>query len=327
MAPVSLGSDTNGSLRVPASLCGVFSFKPTYGRLPRTGTFPFVDSLDHLGPFARTTRDLALAYDTLQGHDPEDHACAPRPLDPATPQLGFGMKGLRVGLLGGWFSRNAGQAARAAAAAAADAFATETDVVQLELDAAEAGRAAAYLITNSESAAFHLDRLRYRAGEFDPDTRDRFLAGALLPAAWIARAQRVRQWWLREAMKVFRSVDLLLAPATPCVAPPTGSRTLELPAGTLPLRPTLGLLAQPFSCIGLPVATVPVFAAGDLPIGVQIIGTSWREDLCLRPRTSSSYGGSPLRIQLELRLSLQRSPAWRGSATGGLLRKLASSKS
>jgi Asp-tRNA(Asn)/Glu-tRNA(Gln) amidotransferase A subunit family amidase len=177
MAPVSLGSDTYGSLRVPASLCGVFSFKPTYGRLPRTGTFPFVDSLDHLGPFARTTRDLALAYDTLQGHDPEDHACAPRPLDPATPHLGFGMKGLRVGLLGGWFSRNAGQAARAAAAAAADAFATETDVVQLELDAAEAGRAAAYLITNSESAAFHLDRLRYRAGEFDPDTRDHARAG------------------------------------------------------------------------------------------------------------------------------------------------------
>ena len=90
IAPISLGSDTNGSLRVPASLCGVFSLKPTYGRLPRTGTFPFVDSLDHLGPFARTAQDLALAYDALQGWDPADHACARRPSEPVrhnSPQV------------------------------------------------------------------------------------------------------------------------------------------------------------------------------------------------------------------------------------------------
>jgi Asp-tRNA(Asn)/Glu-tRNA(Gln) amidotransferase A subunit family amidase len=79
LAPVSLGSDTNGSIRVPSSLCGVFGMKPTYGRLTRSGTFPFVDSLDHLGPFARSVRDIALAYDAMQGPDPHDHACAARP--------------------------------------------------------------------------------------------------------------------------------------------------------------------------------------------------------------------------------------------------------
>jgi AtzE family amidohydrolase len=282
LAPISLGSDTNGSLRVPASLCGVFSLKPTYGRLGRGGTFPFVDSLDHLGPMARTALDLALAYDALQGPDARDHACAGRPLEPAVPALGRGVRGLRIGVLGGWFHDNAGPAARARVSAAAEALGAEADLASMTLDAAEAGRAAAFLVTNSESAAFHLGRLRNRAADFDPDTRDRFLAGALLPAAWVARAQRVRRWWLERALEAFRSVDLLLAAATPCPAPPVGAKALRLGDREVPLRPTLGLLAQPFSCIGLPVATVPVFARGEPPLGVQIIAPPWREDLCLR---------------------------------------------
>ena len=122
LAPVSLGSDTNGSLRVPASLCGVFSLKPTYGRLPRTGTFPFVDSLDHLGPIARTARDLALAYDALQGPDPADHACARRPAGAGDAGARARRRRLRVGVLGGWFRENAGEAARAAVARVAEAL-------------------------------------------------------------------------------------------------------------------------------------------------------------------------------------------------------------
>ncbi len=282
LAPVSLGSDTNGSLRVPAALCGVFSLKPTYGRLGRTGAFPFVDSLDHLGPFARTAADLALAYDALQGPDPHDHACAIRPVEPAGPALARGVGGLRVGVLGGWFHDNAGDEARGALARAADGLAAAgAALVPTTLDAAEAGRAAAYLITNSESAAFHLDRLRARAADFDPDTRDRFLAGALLPAAWVSRAQRVRRWWLERALAAFASVDLLLAPATPCPAPPGGARTLRLGGREVALRPSLGLFAQPFSCIGLPVVTAPAFAAGALPLGVQLIAPPWREDRAL----------------------------------------------
>ena len=85
--PLALGSDTNGSIRVPSSLCGLFGLKPTYGRLPRNRSFPFVDSFDHLGPLARTTRDLALAYDAMQGYDADDAACVDRPAEPATPQL------------------------------------------------------------------------------------------------------------------------------------------------------------------------------------------------------------------------------------------------
>ena len=118
-----------------------------------------------------------------------------------------------MGVLGGWFRELSRDAARASVAKAAVALGEAAEIATVRLDAAEAGRAAAYLITASESAAFHLDRLRSRAADFDPETRDRFLAGALLPAAWVSRAQRVRRWWLEQALAAFRGVDLLLAPA------------------------------------------------------------------------------------------------------------------
>ncbi len=292
LAPVSLGSDTNGSIRVPSSLCGIFGLKPTYGRLGRSGTFPFVDSLDHLGPFARTARDLALAYDALQGEDRADHAWAPRPPAPTLPTLAQGVGGLRVGIAGGFFADNAGPEAAAALGRAGATLAGEAQVRAVDLDGAEAGRAAAYLITNSEGAAFHLGRLRARAEDFDPDTRDRFLAGALVPAAWVVRAQRVRRWWLERMLAMFREVDLVLAPATPFTAPEIGQKSFELGGRTLPVRPNLGLLAQPFSAIGLPVATVPVFEPGAMPIGVQLIAAPWREDLCLRAAARLEAKGS-----------------------------------
>ena len=96
LVPLALGSDTNGSIRVPSSLCGIFGLKPTFGRLPRTGSFPFVSSLDHLGPFARSVRDLALAYDAMQGPDAGDPGCAPRKPEPALGKLVSGIGGLRI---------------------------------------------------------------------------------------------------------------------------------------------------------------------------------------------------------------------------------------
>lgn len=278
--PLTLGSDTNGSIRVPASLCGVFGLKPTFGRLPRTGSYPFVDSLDHLGPFARCAADLALAYDTMQGHDAGDAGCARREAEPTTASLEQGVDGLRIAVLGGHFERHAAPAALAAVRAVEEALGARD---QVELPLAEAGRAAAFLITNASGGALHLDDLRRRAQDFEPLSRDRFIAGALLPAAWIDRAQRVRRRYAAEALRLFDRHDILLAAATPCAATPIGSEWLDLDGRRLPLRPSLGLLAQPISCIGLPVCTVPVWAPGAaLPIGVQLIAAPWREDLVLR---------------------------------------------
>ena len=281
--PLTLGSDTNGSIRVPASLCGTFGLKPTFGRLPRTGSYPFVASLDHLGPFARCVADLALAYDAMQGADRDDPACAQRAVEAVSAQLDHGTAGLRVGVLGGWFRGMALTDATAAVDAVALALGTTRLVEWPEVDRA---RAAAFIVTCGEGAALHLDDLRQRAADFDPMTRDRFLANALIPAAWLVQAQRVRHWFARRVARVFETVDVLVAPATPCVAPPIGTEWLDVGGQRLPARASMGLLTQPVSCIGLPVVTVPLWglsaSAPHMPIGVQLIAAPWREDLCLR---------------------------------------------
>lgn len=281
--PLTLGSDTNGSIRVPASLCGIYGLKPTYGRLPRTGSYPFVASLDHLGPFARSVADLALCYDVLQGPDDADPACAQRSIEATTDQLDRGADGLRVAVLGGWFREMANAEALTAVDRVAEALGTSRLV---ELPEVQRARAAAFLITAAEGGALHLADLRRRAQDFDPHTRDRFLANALVPAAWLMQAQRVRHWFARRVASALQTADILIAPATPCTAPAIGTDWLDIAGQRLPARPSMGLLTQPISCIGLPVATVPLWgcnpAAPHLPIGVQIIAAPWREDLCLR---------------------------------------------
>ena len=280
--PITLGSDTNGSIRVPASLCGTFGLKPTYGRLPRSGTYPFSASLDHLGPFARSALDLALTYDAIQGFDAYDPTCVSRPREPTVDTLQHGIDGLRIATLGGYFHDNAGPEARAAVARVAQAL-HATRIV--ELPQVARARAAAFIISNAQGGALHLPDLRTRAADFEPLSRDRFLAGALLPAAWVQQAQRMRRWFALRAAELFRKFDVLLAPATPCVAPVIGTEWIEINGQRLPARPSLGLLTQPLSCIGLPVCAVPVWEcldAGALPIGVQLIAAPWREDLVLR---------------------------------------------
>lgn len=279
LVPISLGTDTNGSIRVPASLNGIWGVKPTYGRLSRHGSFPFVYALDHVGPFARSVADLAAAYDALQGLDPADPAQAPQPPDPVTPALVGGLAGLRVAVLGGWFSRQQSAAARGAVAAVAGALGA-TRVV--EWDLAEASRAAAFLITSSEGGALHLPTLRGHFEDYEPLTQDRLLAGALLPASVLVHAHRLRRWFRDQVAEAFRHADILIAPSTPCPAPLIGQPTIRLGADEVPTRPNIGVYTQPISFIGLPVVGVPVHGNEALPIGVQIIAPPWQEQLALR---------------------------------------------
>lgn len=279
LVPLTLGSDTNGSIRVPSSLCGVFGLKPTYGRLSRAGAFPFVVSLDHVGPFARSTADLAAAYDALQGADARDPVCAARAVAPTAPQLDLGIEGLRIGVLGGYFEQNADEAAWAAVETAARALGVTR---AFELPQVERARAAAFIITASEGGQLHLANLKQRRDAFDPLVRDRLLAGALLPAAWYLQAQRLRRWFAERVRETFREVDVLLAPATPCAATLIGQETMQLRGRELPVRPNMGLLTQPLSFIGVPVVAAPLANVGALPLGMQIIAPAWREDWCLR---------------------------------------------
>ena len=279
LVPLVLGSDTNGSIRVPSAFCGCFGLKPTYGRLSRAGTFPFVGSLDHLGPMARTVADLARAYDAMQGPDPADPAAATRDAEPATPGLETGLRDLRIATAGGYFARGGDPEAFEAVARVASALGAARTV---EIPEAARARAAAYLITAAEGASLHLDRLRTRADAFDPAVRDRLIAGAMMPAPWVQAAQRFRRWYRDAVRAVFAEVDVILAPATPCRAPVSGQATFVLDGVTLPVRANIGVYTQPISFIGLPVVAVPVWLDDGLPLGVQVIAAPWREEAALR---------------------------------------------
>src|SRR6202047_1619715 len=153
LVPIALGSDTNGSIRVPSSFCGIFGLKPTYGRLSRARSFPFVFSFDHLGPFARNVTDLALAYDAMQGSDPDDAACTTRPAEPVSALLAQDIDGLRIAIAGGYFQKNVFPEAIEAVARVAKALDAAR---RIEIPEAERARAAAYVITTAEGASLHI---------------------------------------------------------------------------------------------------------------------------------------------------------------------------
>ena len=289
-AQIALGSDTNGSIRVPSSFCGLFGLKPTYGRLSRGGTYPFVSSFDHLGPMARSPEDLALAYDAMQGADAHDHGQTKRDFEPVSTLLAGGMAGLRVATLGDYFAKGGTPDAYNAVAHVAKALGVTASV---DLPEAARARAAGYLITMAEGAALHLDQLRTRSDEYDLDVRDRLIAGAMVPAAFVIKAQKFRRWYHDAALKVCEHYDVLLAPSTPLRSPKIGQKTMVLDGVEMAVRANIGIYTQPISFIGLPVAAVPVWTEGQrLPIGVQVIAAPWREDHALRVAQALAQSGA-----------------------------------
>lgn len=287
LAAIALGSDTNGSIRVPSSFCGLFGLKPTYGRLSRARTFPFVSSFDHLGPLARSVADLAASYDAMQGPDRDDPACTSRAAEPVAAVLDRGSEGLRIAVAGDYFRKGAHPEAIDAVKRVATALGVAREVIIPE---AARARAAGFIITTTEGASLHLDRIRRRAADFDPDVRDRLISGAMLPASYTVKAQKFRRWYRDQVLTLFKDVDAIIAPATPTPAPRIGQKTLLLDGVEMPLRPNIGIFTQPISFIGLPVVAVPI-PLQPLPIAVQIIAAPWREDIALRiARTLEALG-------------------------------------
>ncbi|MEH2261784.1 AtzE family amidohydrolase [Nostoc sp.] len=279
LVPLTLGSDTNGSIRVPAALCGVFGLKPTYGRLSRAGVALFSSSFDHIGPFARSVQDIATVFDVLQGEDDRDPICTKRPPELVLPQLKQDISDIRIAIASDYFTQGAELEALAAVQKVADALNVSEYVTIPE---AHRARAAAFVITASEGANLHLENLRCRPQDFDPATRDRFLAGALIPSNWYLQAQRFRRWYRDRIREVFQNVDVILAPTTPISAPLIGQQTMVLDGEEILVRPHLGLFTQPLSFIGLPVLSVPIQRQNDLPLGVQLIAAPYNEALILR---------------------------------------------
>ncbi|TFI55966.1 Asp-tRNA(Asn)/Glu-tRNA(Gln) amidotransferase GatCAB subunit A [Mastigocladus laminosus UU774] len=279
LVPLTLGSDTNGSIRVPAALCGVFGLKPTYGRLSRAGVALFSSSFDHIGPFARSIQDIATAFDVLQGEDKRDPVCTKRPPVETRNLLLQNIDGIKIAIAADYFCKGANPEALAAVQKVVDALGVSEYVTIPE---AHRARAAAFVITACEGANLHLEKLRQRPQDFDPATRDRFLAGALIPSHWYIQAQRFRKWFRDQVREIFEKVDIIIAPTTPISAPLIGQQTMILDGEEILVRPHLGLFTQPLSFIGLPVLSVPIQYANALPLGVQLIAAPDQEALILQ---------------------------------------------
>ncbi len=246
LIPLSLGSDTNGSIRVPAALCGVYGLRPSRGVLPRDGVYSFVDSLDEGGPFARSLDDLAAVWDVLRDEGST----------PLSPRMGdFAATPLRVGVLTGWFTRGAAAEVIEALGVVGNALNADPKV---EFGGAAAARSAAFVISAFEGGRLHLEDLRRRAADYDPAVRDRLLAGALLPAEVAEEARRIEPVFREAAARLFDSYDVLIAPTTPCPAPPIGATTMVIDGQAVSVRRNLGAYTQPISLIGAPVLAAPV---------------------------------------------------------------------
>ncbi len=215
------------------------------------GVFPFVDSFDDIGHFATSIADLRAGWEALGG---------------------AGLSALHTGRfarLGGWFARNA----NAEVTAGIDAIAAQVrGLPTVELPEVGRARSAAFLMTAAEGGARHLPELRRRAMEFDPATRDRLIAGAMLPASAYFAAERFRAWFRAAAGRIFRRYDVLIAPAAGDVAPLVDDPFVTVDGRRVPARANLGIFTQPLSFIGLPVISVPLKRPGKLPLGLQLIG-------------------------------------------------------
>jgi len=288
----ALGSDTGGSIRIPASLCGIVGLKPTYGRVSVRGVIPLSWTLDHAGPMARTVRDVALLYRSIAGYDPLDPLSSDVPLEDPLPSLESGVRGLRLGLpRTHFFERTDPEVAALVRAAIAALEREGAQIVDVGFPASDALLETQRTIISSDAAAYHADRLRTDPERFGEDVRGRLSWVLALPAPDLARARHRRDELRREVVALFDQVDAIVTPATAIAAPPAenadGSETAAEAGGRAPdavaEAARLTALTSPFNLTGLPAISVPCgFTAAGLPVGLQIASAPWREATVLR---------------------------------------------
>lgn len=274
----SLGSDTGGSIRCPAAVCGIVGLKPTYGRVSRAGVVPLAWSLDHVGPMTRTVTDAALLLETIAGHDPADSTSARRSVPPYARGLEAGVRGHRLGIPREFFWEalhpEVEHAVRSALARLQDAGAELREVSLPWLDLAAAAQA---VILRAEATAYHREWLRTRSEEYGPKIRLRLLEGLFFTAADYLDAQRARRLVRRALLRVLTEVDALVMPAVPIPAPRIGEPQVTAGGVTAPPPYFMVRNTSLFNLTGLPALSVPCGPAEGLPVGLQIAGRPWEE--------------------------------------------------
>ncbi|HLI11710.1 MAG TPA: amidase [Alphaproteobacteria bacterium] len=280
-----LGSDTGGSIRIPASLCGIVGLKATFGRISRAGVVPHSWSLDHAGPLTRTVADAAIMLNVLAGFDPVDPACQDRPVPDYTAALGQPIRGLRIGVCRNhFFGRNQADVERAVEQAIADLADAGAHIRDIEIPNLEYGLGAIFAIELSSSTAYHDASLRAgRARHFQPDVRKLVELGRFVTGPDYLKAEQFRRVLIRDFRKLFRDVDAIIGPTTPLTAWKVGDWTVEVAGGPESVLAASWRLTYPYNLTGMPAISLPCgFDRDGLPIGLQIAGRPFDEMTVLR---------------------------------------------
>ena len=282
---MGLGSDTGGSIRIPAALCGTVGLKPTYGRVSRAGVASLSWSLDHVGPLTRTVRDAALALECLAGYDPRDPGSADEPVGDYTGGLEAGVRGLRIGVPRNYFFEHVDEEVEARVRAALDALAgAGAALVEVEIPFAAQIMAVEFGLCLPEASAYHREMLRERADLYQEDVRTFLQAGELVPATDYITALRVRQKIKQAWAALFAGIDVLIGPAVAAPATRRDQDSVKWPDGTVePVTPVFVRLSAPANVTGLPSVALPCgFTDDRLPVALQVIGRPFDEATILR---------------------------------------------
>jgi aspartyl-tRNA(Asn)/glutamyl-tRNA(Gln) amidotransferase subunit A len=296
MVYAALGSDTGGSIRIPAAACGVVGLKPTYGRVSKAGVIPLAWSLDHVGPLVRRVADAAVFLAAVAGPDPEDPTTSDVPSDDYVADLERGVAGLRIGILDRYFRTRVDPVVAARLETAQDrlvAAGAESTIVSIP--ALDRVLDVHYLTILAEAATYHRARYADRLTEYGADVQQFLATGASIPAIDYIEAQRARRGVLADMFAAFRQVDLLLTPTLPIEAPAIGQEIITWGDEDEDALTTLIRFTCPFNQTGLPAITVPCGrGACGLPIGIQVIGPPFAEKriLCAAAALERACGGA-----------------------------------
>ncbi len=282
---MSLGSDTGGSIRIPAALCGTVGLKPTFGRCSRAGVTSLAWGLDHVGPLTRTVADAAVCLNVMAGYDPRDPGSVDVPAEDYTAALGQDVKGMRIGVPRNYYFENVDPEVEAAVRAAIEQLATAGAVLsEVEIPYAEQIMAVEFAICLPEASEYHRTMLRSNPDLYTPDVRAFLEAGEFVPATRYVQALRVRNLMQQAWARMFEGIDVLIAPATAAPATQIGQEAIDWGKGEPePVTPAFVRLSAPANVMGLPSIATPCGFTGDgLPIGFQAIARPFAEAMSIR---------------------------------------------